>query len=235
MIAKTSDFMIRQNDIKETYLQKDVERNQKLRDAWGTHLAQVRLEQEKHGQAMGMLIAIGKSAELGMAQQGFANMSALTQSKNAKTFAIGKASGIASATISTYIGAAKALEAGPIMGPILAATVVIAGFANIAKIKAQQMSQAHAGLTEVPKSLDNSTFLLKAGERIVQPEQNLELGKAIEKINSGIGSGGHTVNITIMGGTDDSTIEKIKKAVFDGLRDLSERGHPMMSSKGIIG
>ena len=50
--------------------------------------------------------------------------------------------------------------------------------------------QAHSGLDEVPKSHDNSTFLLKAGERVIQPEANKDLtaylnGKKEETAQSG--------------------------------------------------
>lgn len=50
--------------------------------------------------------------------------------------ALYKAASITQAVISTYLGATKALaEGGPILGPILAATTVALGMANVAKIR----------------------------------------------------------------------------------------------------
>lgn len=241
-LAKSEEFLVRQNEIKEAYLQKDVEKNQKLRDAWGTTLAQIRLEQERHGQIMGTIQGIYNSEQMKGLQTGLGNAASLMQSSNAQQFKIGQGAAIAQAAINIPLSAINAytsMSAIPIVGPALgvaaAAAAVAAGMMNIQKIKSQRPpgSQAHGGIDEIPKSMNNSTFLLKAGERVVQPDQNKELGMAIEKINNG-GMGGHTVNLTVNGNANDSdTIEKIKKAVMDGIREASERGVPVISSRGI--
>lgn len=57
--------------------------------------------------------------------------------KNAEMFAISKGLNIANATMSTWTAATKALEAGPIMGPIFSAITVAAGLANVANIASQ--------------------------------------------------------------------------------------------------
>lgn len=76
---------------------------------------------------------------LGYAKEFFGNMTALSSSGNKKLAAIGKAAAIAQAMISTYQGAAKALELGPILGPIMAASVVVAGLAQVAQIRSQNV------------------------------------------------------------------------------------------------
>lgn len=242
-IARSEEMAARQNEIKEAYLQKDVEKNQRLKDAWGTTLAQIRLEQEKHGQVMGTLQGITQSEQFKGMQTALANTSTLMQSGSADMFRIGQAAAIANAAvqipqsaIAAYTSMASIPFVGPGLGIAAAAAAVAAGAMQIAKIKAQRPpgSTAHGGLDEVPKSMNNSTFLLKAGERVVQPEQNKSLGEAIDKINSGGGSGGHTVNISVNGSADSSTIENIKKAVMDGLREASERGVPVINSRGIV-
>ncbi len=58
---------------------------------------------------------------------------------NKEMFAIGKAFAVSQAIINTYVGATKALaEGGPILGPILAASVVALGLAQVAKIVAEK-------------------------------------------------------------------------------------------------
>lgn len=57
-------------------------------------------------------------------------------SASKESTALYKAASITQAIISTYLGATKALaEGGPILGPILAATTVALGMANVAKIR----------------------------------------------------------------------------------------------------
>lgn len=57
-------------------------------------------------------------------------------SASKESTALYKAASITQAVISTYLGATKALaEGGPILGPILAATTVALGMANVAKIR----------------------------------------------------------------------------------------------------
>ena len=66
-------------------------------------------------------------------------ISSLMSSSNRTLFNIGKVSAIANATISTYEGAAKAFSYGPILGPVLAAGVIIAGLAQVRNIASTQL------------------------------------------------------------------------------------------------
>jgi hypothetical protein len=201
----------------------------------------MRLEQEKHGMLMGTVRGIQQSQEFQGMNTMFSNMSTLMQSKNAEQFKIGQAAAIAQAAINIPLSAINAytsMSSIPIVGPALgiaaAAAAVAAGAMQISQIKAQRPpGQAHGGLDSVPKSMDNSTFLLKAGERVVQPDANKDLTQAIDKINNG-GTGGHTVNITVNGNADNNAIDRIKQAVMDGLREASERGVPVINQRGIV-
>jgi hypothetical protein len=232
----------RQSQIKEQHLQKDLEQNTRMKNQWGATLAAIRIEQEKHGQMMGMIKGIQQSKEYGAANQGLSDLASLRSSSDRKAFEAGKAAAIAQATVQTFMSATSAyasLASIPIVGPALgiaaAAAAIMAGMNNVSQIKSQkfQGGKAHGGLEEVPKSMDNSTFLLKAGERVVQPEQNKDLGMAIDKINAG-GSGGHNISITINGNADDNMITKMKDAVIDAIREASERGQPILHEKGIV-
>lgn len=80
-----------------------------------------------------------------MAQQTYGNMAnaagmfyELSGQKSKEWFAIQKGFSIAQAVINTYEGATKALAQGGIFGPILAASVIAFGLAQVATIAAQQ-------------------------------------------------------------------------------------------------
>jgi hypothetical protein len=242
-LARSEEMAARQNEIKEAYLQKDVEKNQRLRDAWGTTLAQIRLEQEKHGQVMGTIQGIYNSEQMKGLQTGLGNAASLMQSSNASQFRIGQQAAIAQAAINIPLSAINAYTSmssipfiGPALGIAAAAAAIAAGAMNISKIRSQKPpgSAAHGGIDEIPKSMDNSTFLLKAGERVVQPGQNAELGKAIEKINSGNGGGGNSVSVVIQGNADDAVVDRMVVKIMDALREKSERGVPVINSRGIV-
>lgn len=70
----------------------------------------------------------------------FEQISAAGSRENKKLFQVNKIAGIANATISTFTGAAKALELGPIAGPIAAAAIIANGLAKVQAIKSQSFS-----------------------------------------------------------------------------------------------
>jgi hypothetical protein len=111
--------------------------------------AEMELLETEHQANLGNIMA--KAA---MDRRSFAQMSGMAQAKdmigimasltgplaqkNKAWFEINKAASIASATISTFEGANKALALGPIIGPPLAALIVAAGLANVAMIAGTQ-------------------------------------------------------------------------------------------------
>ena len=48
------------------------------------------------------------------------------------------------------------------------------------------------------------------------------------------GGGGHNITINVQGNASSETVEEIKKAVIDGIREASERGEPIMSERGLV-
>ena len=79
-------------------------------------------------------------------------------------FGENKALGIANATISTLVGVAKALEMGPIIGPVLAAQVAAQGFAQVQAIRGASVGGASipaiasgGGVSAVPPAAQPST------------------------------------------------------------------------------
>ena len=72
--------------------------------------------------------------------------------------------------------------------------------ASIAAIAAvsQLAGQFHGGTDAVPESMNNKSFMLKAGERVVQPEANKKLTKFLDSGEGGGSGGGETIiNSTI--------------------------------------
>jgi len=227
--------------IEDNHSRQMEERHSKNNDKWGVFQEQRARMTKQHGAAIGSMMAFQQSEYGKTLDKGLSDASTLMGSKNIEMFKIGQAAAIAQAAvqipmsaISAYTSMASIPIVGPALGIAAAAAAIAAGTMNIQKIKSQRPpgSQAHGGLDSVPKSMDNSTFLLKAGERVVQPDANKDLTQAIDKINNG-GSGGHTINISVNGSADTGTIEKIKQAVMDGIREASERGVPVINSRGI--
>lgn len=228
------------NQIREQNITDEMARADKNHDYWQVSLGKIRLEQEKHGKIIGTIKGIQATQEYQAANQALGNLATLQKSHSSKAFAVGQAAAIAQAGINTFMAATAAYAAlagipivGPVLGALAAAAAVAAGMMNIQQIKSQKFSAAHGGLDEVPAGLDNSTFLLKGGEGVLQPEANKEVRQAAKTINDG---GGKNINvyITVHGDVPDAQIGKVKQAVMDGLRDASERGQQIIHEKGIV-
>jgi len=105
------------------------------------------------------------------------------QSKQAKeAFLAHKAVAVAQAIINTALGVTQALAQGGIVGIATGALVAAAGAVSIASIISEPLPQAHAGLTDAPS---NQTFNISKGERVVAPQQNKDLTKALADGNVG--------------------------------------------------
>jgi AraC-like DNA-binding protein len=93
-------------------------------------------------------------------------------------FETGKKFAIAQALISTYTAITKALEMGPIIGPILAASIGVQGFAQVAAIRATKMGGSGTGggvkgggggVSAPPNAFSNFTSLSELTSRGAGP------------------------------------------------------------------
>lgn len=85
-------------------------------------------------------------------------------SASKESTALYKAASITQAVISTYLGATKALaEGGPILGPILAATTVALGMANVAKIRSAREQGGNLSVGQV------STIAERGKPEVIMP------------------------------------------------------------------
>lgn len=240
------DHLARMNEIKEKQLQDEITRAEKTRNAWAKAGAQIRLQQEKDGKILGVINGIQQTDQYKAMQSSLSDLSSLMQSSNETAFDIGRGAAIAQATVQTFLGATAAYTGmllsfpGPIgvgLGVAAAAAAVASGMMNVEKIRSQKFQrggQAHEGIESVPHSLKDKTFTVEGGERIIKTNQNAELGKAIDKINSGQSGANYYITINANGSADSDSIERIKKAVIEGIREASERGQPVISERGII-
>ncbi len=158
--------------------------------------------------------------------------------KSRAMFEVGKAAAIANAVVGTAQAVVNALAVPPYpLGVALAVSAGVAGAVQIGAISAQQFNpggQADEGMDAIPQHLSGKSFILSAGERVVQPEANKQLTAFLQKDKEGK-TGGDTHNITLhyngSGGQDDA--KKMASIVMEEIRRASERGHPVISSKGI--
>lgn len=119
-------------------------------------------------------------------------ISSLSKSENKTLAAIGKAAAIGTATVDTYVAANKALaSAPPPFNFALAAAVVTAGLANVARISGIKMAQ---GGVVLPRAGGTQAIIGEAGKA----EAVIPLGSdsAKEKLQEA-GLGATTINISV--------------------------------------
>ncbi len=106
------------------------------------------------------------------------------------------------------------------------------GMSIISTIKGASSGQFHGGVDELPSNLDNKSFVLKAGERVVQPEANKKLTQFLnDNTGSKASSGGeYTINapLIVQGSVDDDTkfntmLKKHANSVNQAVRSAQAR------------
>jgi DNA-binding transcriptional MerR regulator len=149
-------------------------------------------------------------------------------------FAISKGITMAQTVLSIQSALAQAL-ATPFPASLAAYAQVLSLGMNIistAKGASKSNGQFHGGVDELPSSLDNKSFVLKAGERVVQPEANTKLTKFLDKQTSGQSNVGDiTVNAPLIvqgdvAGDDAKFNEMLKKhanSVTQAVRSSQKR------------
>lgn len=111
------------------------------------------------------------------------------------------------------------------------AQVLSLGMSIISTAKGAASGQFHGGVDELPAGYDNKSFVLKAGERVVQPEANKKLTKFLDKQDSGTSAGDIVVNAPLIiqgdvAGDDAKFNEMLKKhsnSVVQAVRSSQKR------------
>ncbi|WP_312282570.1 hypothetical protein [Pseudescherichia sp.] len=162
---------------------------------------------------------------------------------NAMVAAFGESSGAAKAaaavsrgiTISQTILSIQSALAQALATPFpqnLAAYAQVAslGMSIISTAKGAS-GQFHGGIDELPSNYNNKSFVLKAGERVVQPEANKKLTQFLDNQSSGNSTGEITINapLIIQGAVADDDAkfkEMLKKnanSITQAVRDAQKR------------
>lgn len=146
-------------------------------------------------------------------------------------FALSKGISIAQTVLSIQSALAQAL-ATPFPASLANyAQILSLGMNIISTAKGASQGQFHGGLDALPAGYDNKSFVLKAGERVVQPEANKKLTAFLDKHEGGSGSGDITVNAPLIiqgdvAGDDKKFNEMLKRhqnGVAQAVRNSQKR------------
>ncbi|HHU4902309.1 hypothetical protein [Escherichia coli] len=170
--------------------------------------------------------------------------SAFTEIGNGMAAAFGESSGAAQAAFAVQKGItismtimkiqealAGALALGFPQNIPAYAQIAAMGMSIISTAKGASAGQFHGGVDELDSSMDNKSFVLKAGERVVQPEANKKLTNFLDNQEKGGGTmGGDTIinaPLYVYGSDDDKQFqEKLKKhqnSIVQAVRDSQKR------------
>ncbi len=231
------------DEIDDRRIQNNRTKATRMKDANGKFFADLEEQQKKHGKVQGAIDAVLHSEQYQAAAGAFGALASAKSTHSKTMFDISKKLAEVEAVINTASMAVKSYNAlagipfiGPVLGAAAAAAAIAAGVIQIQNIESQQFQQAHGGLDEVPSNLDNSTFLLKGGERVVQPEANKDLTGFLAGQQGGGQAQTIQANITLQyQGTQNQggDARGMAEAVAAELRRMSERGTLIMSKKGV--
>lgn len=238
------EHLARVKEQKEEFLNRDIEQNERLGNQWAVTLGKIRLEQEKHGVVLGTIRGVQQSQEFKAVTQSLTDLSSLRNGHSKKAFEVGKAAAIAQATINTFLAATAAFSAmasipyvGPALGAAAAAAAIAAGIINVQNIAAQKFNpggQADEGMDSIPQSLSGKSFVLSGGERVVQPSANKDLTSFLNNAKGTTVGPSYSITLHYNGSGGEQDARRMADIVIKEIRAASERGMPVISSKGII-
>lgn len=160
------------------------------------------------------------------------------------TAAFGESSGAAKAALLVQKGVSMAMIsmnlatalssalATPFPASIAAyAQVLTLGMSLVSTAAGATSGQFHGGVDELPSGMDNKSFVLKAGERVVQPEANKKLTKFLDNQSANKSSGDITVNapLLVQGSTGDEDakftemLKRHQNSVVQAVRNSQQR------------
>lgn len=234
----------RANSETAAYYAKQATMEKQAGNTFASFLDTMKEKQVQEGTVMGTLHAVQQSDYYKTEETMLTNLSSLRSSKSREAFSIGQKAAIAQATVNTFMSATEAYASlasipyvGPILGAAAAAAAVAAGFVNIQQISSQSF-QAHGGMDEVPQSGDNQSFTLSAGERVVQPTANKDLTDFLAQQKNGgttnnSNASNYAITVNYTGTASSSDANGLAQTIVQQIRLMSERGNPVINSKGV--
>ncbi|EGI4506876.1 TPA: hypothetical protein P6222_002687 [Escherichia coli] len=221
---KERDALLKQNDL----LIQDKESFEKRKAAITAKYAQ-RAVEIQHQETMQLL----EGTESAFTEIGNGMAAAFGESSGAAqaAFAVQKGITISMTIMKIQEALAGALALGFPQNIPAYAQIAAMGMSIISTAKGASAGQFHGGVDELDSSLDNKSFVLKAGERVVQPEANKKLTNFLDNQEKGGGTmGGDTIinaPLYVYGSDDDKQFqEKLKKhqnSIVQAVRDSQKR------------
>lgn len=160
-------------------------------------------------------------------------VSAFGESSGAAQAALLVQKGVSMAMISMNLATAlSSALATPFPASIAAyAQVLTLGMSLISTASGATSGQFHGGVDELPSGMDNKSFVLKAGERVVQPEANKKLTKFLDNQSTNKSNGDITVNapLLVQGSTGDEDakftemLKRHQNSVVQAVRNSQQR------------
>ena len=152
-----------------------------------------------------------------------------------KQFKINKAMNIAQAIMNTAVGVSKALDAGPILGPIMAVIIGGLGAVQIGMIASQKAPAApsfirggavdnlvNSGVFSGKPGIDTNTINVTSGEYIMPPQQTADNIEELEAMRTG--SGGKSITVNPMALNIDMDGRNVFNGVVEFMTEESDRG-----------
>lgn len=117
--------------------------------------------------------------------QGMADAFGKSSGAAQAAFAVQRGLSISTTIMSIQEALAKALALGFPQNIPAYAQIAAMGMSIISTAKGASSGQFHGGIDNLPSSYDNKSFMLKAGERVVQPEANKKLTNFLDNQEKG--------------------------------------------------
>lgn len=140
----------------------------------------VQIQREKTTQQLQSL-----EESFGTIGQGMADAFGKSTGAAQAAFAVQRGLSISTTIMSIQEALAKALALGFPQNIPAYAQIAAMGMSIISTAKGASSGQFHGGIDNLPSSYDNKSFMLKAGERVVQPEANKKLTNFLDNQEKG--------------------------------------------------
>ncbi|RWT36131.1 hypothetical protein DN619_31915 [Klebsiella michiganensis] len=140
----------------------------------------VQIQREKTTQQLQSL-----EESFGTIGQGMADAFDKSSGAAQAAFAVQRGLSISTTIMSIQEALAKALALGFPQNIPAYAQIAAMGMSIISTAKGASSGQFHGGIDNLPSSYDNKSFMLKAGERVVQPEANKKLTNFLDNQEKG--------------------------------------------------
>ncbi|HHQ5365523.1 MULTISPECIES: hypothetical protein [Klebsiella] len=145
-------------------------------------------------------------------------------------FAVQRGLSISTTIMSIQEALAKALALGFPQNIPAYAQIAAMGMSIISTAKGASSGQFHGGIDNLPSSYDNKSFMLKAGERVVQPEANKKLTNFLDNQEKGSSISESNISAPMnvyYSGTNDrefqAQLKKHQNSIVQAVKDSQRR------------